>query len=1119
MRGKRLGLLVLVLLVLVPATALAKKDKGKPGDDKKDEETWDVSNPPGEWRTIAIDTTETTWSDVDVSPDGTTVVFDMLGDIYSVPISGGDATALTEGIEWNFQPRYSPDGSRIAFVSDRAGGDNLWVMNADGSEPRAVTEEKMNLVHNPSWSPDGEYIVAKKGFTSTRSIPAGEIWLFHLGGGGGLQITERPLKDKDQKTMAEPVFSPDGRYIYYSQDTTPGARWQYNKDSTGQIFVVQRFDREKSETEVYASGAGGAVRPTPSPDGKHLAFVKRLPGLQSALYLKDLASGKEWAVYDRLDRDLQETNGSQGNTPAFAWTPDSKSIVFWAGGKIRRLDVATREAQVIPVRVKTERKITPALRFPVEVAPDAVRTRMIRWAQMSPAGGTVLFQALGHLYLADADGGNPRRVTSQSDHFEFHPSFSRDGKWIVYVSWDDQDLGAVRVAPAGGGPGRPITTEPGHYLEPRFSPSGEKVVYRKITGGYLLSPVWSENPGVYVVPTAGGEPVRVSKTGFDAHFGAAGDRVFFSADFDDTKLALRSVDLDGHEERTHIEGAEVTEFRVSPDGRWVAFTEQYNAFVAPFTATGRPIDMSSEMKSVPVKQVSKRSGEFLHWAAASDRLHWAHGATLFTRDLRDAFAFLEGAPDELPEPVETGIDLGFEVEADRPEGTVALVGGRVVTMRDAGERREVIDGGVVLVDGNRIAAVGTADEVSVPDGATIIDVAGKTVIPGLVDAHAHGAQARQELTPEQNWQQFSNLAFGVTTVHDPSNDTSSIFAAAEMQRAGRIVGPRIFSTGTILYGAEAPGYTARIETLEDATFHVRRLKDVGAISVKSYQQPRRDQRQKVITAARELGIMVVPEGGAKFQHNMNEIVERRPPALVADRGRLHAHVQRGVRRSVRRALLVRAHRRLGERAAHALQPAFHHRAALDAPAEGAGGALQPHPGGRLRQAAPRPRRLRADRRPRPEGRPRRPLGDVDDEPGRLHALGGDPLGDDPGRLVSGPRRRHRVDRAGQAGRPGGHRREPAGGPPPIGARDAHHGQRPSLRDGDDEPDLARPRGAPGLLLREGGWRHHPPGDGRVAAPASGALRVGPLTRLAAGRCPGKTGGASRTVLTGPALRP
>lgn len=875
------GRILSLLLTCALATAsLPAADKEKA--DKEKEDTWDVQNPPGKWTAITIDTEETTWSDVDVSPDGTTILFDMLGDLYSVPIGGGEATALTSGIEWDFQPRFSPDGKRIAFISDRGGADNLWWMNADGSDPRAITKEKENLVHNPSWSHDGEYIAAKKDFTSTRSIPAGEIWLFHVGGGGGLQLTERPEKDKDQKTQAEPAFSIDDRYVYYSQDITNGRVWQYNKDSTGEIFAIKRLDRQTGEIDTYVSGAGGAIRPVPSPDGKYLAFVKRTPGFTSAIYVKELASGLELPLYDALDRDLQETNGSEGNTPAFAWTPDAKSIVFWAGGKIRRVEVGTRRAEVIPIHVRAQKKIRQALRFPVEVAPDSLAVRMIRWAQMSPDGSQAVFQALGHLYVKDLETGVQRRLTTQDHHFEFYPSFSRDGRSVVYSTWDDESLGSIRVASVDGKNNRTVTDEPGHYLEPRFSPDGEQVVFRKSTGGYLTAGAGSMEPGLYLVSATGGEPRRISKSGFDAHFGPAADRVFFSDLEQEIRLVLKSVDVSGHDVKTHLKvenadamqsAAAITEFSVSPDGRFVAFTEQFNVWVAPFTPTGKTVSIGPKTDSIPVRQVSKRSGEFLHWSADSRALHWAHGATLFTRELKDAFAFLDGAPAELPAPVEAGIDLGFSIAADRPAGRIALTGARIVTMRGAEQTREIIDNGVVLVKGNRIEAVGPAHEVSIPAGTFVLDASGKTIIPGLVDVHAHGAMAANEITPEQNWMQFSNLAFGVTTIHDPSNDTSEIFAAAELQRSGGIVGPRIFSTGTILYGAYAPGYRAAINNYDDALFHVRRLKDVGAISVKSYQQPRRSQRQQVIAAGSELGIMVVPEGGAKFQHNMSEIVD------------------------------------------------------------------------------------------------------------------------------------------------------------------------------------------------------------------------------------------------------
>ncbi|MHC4745258.1 MAG: TolB family protein [Planctomycetota bacterium] len=180
-------------------------DPNKPSDPNKA----DVWNPPGPNQVVPIDTTEGTWLSLDVSSDGKEIVFDLLGDIYTIPIEGGQAKALTEGIPWDMQPRFSPDGRYIAFTSDRAGGDNIWIINRNGDNPRQVTKEDFRLPNSPAWTPDGQYIAARKHFTSRRSLGAGEIWLYHVVGGEGVQMTKRP---NDQKDLGEPAFSPDGSH-------------------------------------------------------------------------------------------------------------------------------------------------------------------------------------------------------------------------------------------------------------------------------------------------------------------------------------------------------------------------------------------------------------------------------------------------------------------------------------------------------------------------------------------------------------------------------------------------------------------------------------------------------------------------------------------------------------------------------------------------------------------------------------------------------------------------------------------------------------------------------------------------------------------------------------------
>ena len=843
---------------------------------KYDVENWQVTQPPFKLNEVAISTNETTWSSLDVSPNGKFMIFDMLGDLYKVDIKGGNATPLIQDFAWNIHPAISPDGKQVAFVSDRDGLSNVWVMDIDGTHLKQITREKKDIIHAPKWSPDGEYLVVTKGIMSSRSIPAGEIWMYHKSGGDGLQIKARNSGKRDQQNIADPAFSHDGRYIYFTENTVPGSRFEYNRDPLEGIFAITRYDRESGDERRYISGTGGAVVPTPSPDGKYVAFVRRVKD-KTALFLKDIKTGTETPLTFALERDMQEGFGSEGYFTYFDWTPDASAIVYWSRGKFHIINVDSKETETLNVHIDTTVKFADALRFPVDVAPDNVEVKMTRWSQMSPNGKTILFQALGKLYVRDVKSGKVKRLTKQNDHDEYYPRYSNDGKSIVYTTWNDQDLGTVRVVSARGGRGKVISVQPGHYIEPSFSTDGKKVVFRKFTGGSLLDPKYSVDPGIYVANLKNDTVEKVADSGYNAHFAGDNERIFFTESaggkaYYETQLS--SVNLKGNDKRTHLYGADkVSEYKLSHDKKWVAFVYQFKTYVTPFVENGKKITVGPNMTSLPVTQLSSRAGEYLTWSADNSTVSWFNGPTLFTRSLDEAFAFVDGAPETLPDPVAEGIDLSFTTKADKPTGYTALMGGKIVTMRDADSTQEVIEDGVVLIKDNRIAAVGKRGEVDIPDNTLQIDTQGKTIIPGLIDAHAHGSQGRNEIIPQQNWKQYSNVSFGVTTIHDPSNDTTEIMAAAELQRTGHIVAPRIYSTGTILYGAEGLGYKAIINNYEDAYFHVERLKEAGAISVKSYNQPRRDQRQQVLWAAKNQEMMVVPEGGGKLQQNLTMLVD------------------------------------------------------------------------------------------------------------------------------------------------------------------------------------------------------------------------------------------------------
>ncbi len=852
-----------------PAAAATVETKETP------KKKWDVNNPPGEPGTVKIDTKTGTWMSVDVSPDGKKIVFDLLGDLYTLPIEGGEAKALTHSMAWEMQARFSPDGKRIAYMSDAAGGDNIWIMNADGTNPREVSKETYRMMNNPVWHPNGQYIAARKHYSGTRSLGSGEIWLFHASGAGekdkqdGVQLNEKPNWQKD---LGEPAFSPDGKYLYYSQDTTLGTSFEYNKDSNTQIYQIFRRDLLSGKTIPFVSGPGGAVRPVPSPDGKQLAFVRRVRE-QTTLFLKDLKTGAETPVWGQLERDMQEAWAVHGVYPGFAWMPDSKEIVVWAKGKIWRVDPFKKSAKEIPFHVTDTREIRKAVRFPIEVAPDKFDVKQLRWVNVSPTGDRVIYSALGHLYIKAMPGGTPQRITKQNDHFEFFPEFSRDGSKIVFTTWHDQQQGSVRVLDLKTGKETVVTTEPGQYLEPAFSPDGKSVVYVKSRGGYLTTPLYGAETGVHLAPADGSaKSMLISEDGRGPQFGADNDYVYvtrtvFSNEVDWVNNLVR-IKRDRSEEQIVAKSEFASDFALSPDGKWLAFRERFQTYVTPMPLAGRPVTVGKKSTTLPVKQLSVNAGDYLHWSGDSQTVHFALGDELFSRPLKEAFAFVEGAPEKLPANSEKGVKIGLSVMADKPTATTVVSGARIVTMKGD----EVINDGRIVVKGNRIVAVGKSADIAIPAGATQIDARGKTIIPGLVDVHWHGGMGAQGIVPQQSWINYASLSFGVTTLHDPSNDTATIFTVSDLQRAGQVVGPRIFSTGTILYGAKAP-VTAEVNSLEDALTHLKRMKAGGANTVKSYNQPRRDQRQQVLEAARQTGMMVVPEGGSLFQHNMNMIVD------------------------------------------------------------------------------------------------------------------------------------------------------------------------------------------------------------------------------------------------------
>jgi len=858
---------IISLLCILITFSLAAQKKKK-NDSNKENAKWDVSAPGKDfnYKTHSFTTTEGTWMNLDVSPDGKTIVFDMLGDIYSMPISGGKAKVIRSGIPFEVQPRFSPDGKHISFTSDAGGGDNIWVMNTDGSNTKQVTKETFRLLNNAVWTADGDYLIARKHFTSGRSLGAGEMWQYHKTGGSGLQLTKRK---NDQQDVNEPFTSLDGTYLYYSEDVYPGGSFQYNKDPNSQIYVIKRYNFEDGKTETITGGPGGAARPTLSPDGKKLAFIKRVRE-KSVLYIHTIETGEEFPVYDKLSKDQQEAWAIFGVYPNFDWMPNNQDIVIWSEGKIKKINTESLQVANIPFEVDVNIDLAEIVHTTTPIERDHFTVKVIRDLKTSPNGKTAVFSALGHLYTMELPNGTPTRLTTNPD-FEFEPSFSANGKEIIYVTWNDIEKGAIYKISISGGVATKITSAKGIYRTPRYSNDGSKIVFRKEGGNSDQGNSFTKGAGIYTMSLTGQHSTKVTTEGENPRFSMDDKRIFLQTGgtyFGNLTKKLISVNLNGNDVREHVISKYANTIVPSPDNKWVAFSNLHKVYIAPLVMNGQALTIDGNSKAIPVQQIAKDAGVNIHWSADSQKVMWTLGDEYFSNNLNEKFTFLDGGPDEATKMPENGTKISVSSKVDKPNGRIAFTNARIITMNGD----QVIENGTIVINGDEIEAIGEASKIKVPSDAKTYDATGKTIMPGFVDSHAHIGAFRTGLPAQANWQFMANLAFGVTTAHDPSANTETVFTLSELQKSGQLIGPRLYSTGFILYGADGD-FKAVINSIDDARSSIKRTKAFGAKSVKSYNQPRREQRQQVLQAAREQGINVVPEGGSTFFANLSMVID------------------------------------------------------------------------------------------------------------------------------------------------------------------------------------------------------------------------------------------------------
>ncbi len=951
-------------------------------------------------RTAEFTATEGTWISLDVSPDGQMIVFDLLGDLYTMPITGGEASPLLVGMAYEAQPRFSPDGESVAFVSDRSGGDNIWTMRLDRTDTTQVSRGNNNLYLSPEWEPGGDYIVASR---SSGLGGAAQLVMFNAERG-----TTVSLSGAAGGKAIGAAFSPDGRYLWFARSFSD---WTYN--ATLPLYQVYRYDRERATSSVMTGRYGSAMRPAVSPDGKWLIYATRW-GTETGLVKRNLETDdEEWLAYP-VQRDEQESRAPLDVFPGYSFMPDGSAIVVSYGGKIWNVPMDGADPAEIPFEVPVKLAIGPEVKFAYQIDTTAmVAASQIRTPVASPDGERMAFVAFDRLWVQDMPDGEPMRLT-EADAGEFHPQWSPDGQWIAYVTWDDAEGGHIMKVPASGGEPIRLSATPAAYSNVAWAPGGDRVVATRSAASDLMAgsglfagPLGGEFVWVPSDGTEPSEPALISPTGFRdvMHFAAdEPDRIYayspleglvsFRWDGTDVKshlLVRGSVGAPGigdpHPGQWEYLPRRIFPWRKAPDPTdpdrdppmEPGFPQPAGlVMLSPqgdqaFAQIGRDIyvvdlpEAGSQPASLVTSPGTSRKltdvgGEFASWAPDGSTVHWSLGNVLFSYDLdfveeeeaeakeirharrliraralavtdtlkkkRAEADSLENADEEVPEELEEEIarlagdsvqvvadslmaradslqkaaeefaakasairdgdkeiladstesyearerKLEAKLPRDVPRGTVALTGGRIITMMDmpgdtTGEPH-VIENGVVIVTDNKIVEVGMADSVEIPDSAVVIDVTGKTLVPGFVDTHYHPQWLVSEVHPEEVWQYLSTLSYGVTTTRDPQTAVTDVLSYTDRVLVGGMRGPRIYSTGPGVFNGE------NLRDADHAKTVLRRYAQYfDTKTLKMYMTGNRQQRQWIIQAARELKLMPTTEGGLDFKLDLTHAID------------------------------------------------------------------------------------------------------------------------------------------------------------------------------------------------------------------------------------------------------
>lgn len=843
--------------------------------------------PPGQTlpmmsaRRLVADVRHGTWMSLDLSPDGRHIVFDLLGDLYTLPTEGGQATRISGGLPFDTAPAYAPDGRWIAYVSDGSGADNLWIAHPDGSAARQVTfGDDDTVLTSPAWMPDGRSLLVSR---YRADLNAYELWRYDLAGHGTLVVPVRDRPDSPRamwRSTLGAVAAPDGRAVYAARHLG-GLSFE---DVDHWTIIRRDLATGAEETVVTLPDGprtplfpGAFFRPCLSHDGRLLAYAARRDG-GTELRVRDLTTGRDRRVAFPITHDQLQSSMWQDLVPRYAFTPDDGAIVLSVGGGFERITLTGGAATPLPFTAHLDVALGPSTRQDIREETGPVHARLMMAPVASPDRRTLAFSALGRLYLMRLDGhAAPVPFASGGDP-AFQPAWSPDGRQLTWVTWSEQGAGAIWSAPAdGSAPPVRLSGLQAYYTDPVFTPDGRQVLALR-SGQQARLDVYMEygrlrNAELIALPAGGGAARTIAR-------GTLGGPVQFArgAAYLQTDDGLDSIDLVHGTRRLAVrvdgpgwyfqDGAvPVDDLRISPDGHWLlAQVSQQLHLLAMPARPGRHVDLSDPR--LPHRRVSDTGADYIAWSADGRSIDWSTGPVFHTRPRADIPLAPPNRPDwhaTSPSPAETQYRADVTAPRAVARGRLVLRGARVLTMAAGAP---VIDHADILVEDGRFRQVGPTGSFAIPADATIRDVTGRIIVPGFIDTHDHVATIRRTVLGLEDWGIAARLAWGVTTSFDPSTLSIDMLAYQDLLDAGLMTGPRIRQTGIALFSMQ------RFSSLSDVLAVMRRYRDdYGLRNIKEYRTGSREVREWVAQACRMLGMQPTTEGALSMKLDLTQILD------------------------------------------------------------------------------------------------------------------------------------------------------------------------------------------------------------------------------------------------------